>query len=276
VLSFTALIAAIAGAVLGLLRIERTRRGLATPYRGWHAWHHVLGLTCAPFVLTWIFSGWLSMDSGLLFSTGRLTGAEAVALASAPAWESLPDGEPQGVSAQAREQAREIEWFSFNAKLYRRVRTGLDAQDLSSGELASGLPPPRAYLTTAEVEGLARHLPYECGVAAIDKTTDAYPVAASMPGAPVYRIACGAIWFHVDGASGAILERLDPSRRAYRWLYGALHTLEIPALATRPVLRGTLVVGLCACGLVFSLTGCVIGWRRLRASLGATTSPPAW
>jgi hypothetical protein len=48
-------------------------------------------------------------------------------------------------------------------------------------------------------------------------------------------------------------------------LYGTLHALNFPALAARPALRSALIIGLCACGLVFSLTGCVIAWRRLRA-----------
>jgi hypothetical protein len=33
-----------------------------------------------------------------------------------------------------------------------------------------------------------------------------------------------------------------------------------------PRLRDVLIVGLCALGLVFSVTGIVVGWRRLRAT----------
>jgi hypothetical protein len=33
-----------------------------------------------------------------------------------------------------------------------------------------------------------------------------------------------------------------------------------------PQARHALVVGLCALGLIFSVTGIVIGWRRLRLS----------
>ena len=40
----------------------------------------------------------------------------------------------------------------------------------------------------------------------------------TMPGAPVYRLVCGDVWYHIDGASGAALEKLDSSRRAYRWV----------------------------------------------------------
>ena len=95
---------------------------------------------------------------------------------------------------------------------------------------------------------------------------DHYPSAAIMPAAPVFRVVCGADWFDIDGASGALLEKLDPSRRAYRWLFGALHTLNFPVLMARPMLRTFIIVLLCGCGFAFSLTGVVLAWRRLRSS----------
>src|SRR5882757_3663320 len=61
-LSLAASIAALLGAVLGLARIKRRGGLLGSPYRGWHALHHIIGLVAAVFLLTWIFSGWLSMD----------------------------------------------------------------------------------------------------------------------------------------------------------------------------------------------------------------------
>jgi hypothetical protein len=64
-----------------------------------------------------------------------------------------------------------------------------------------------------------------------------------------------------------VLQRLDPSRRAYRWFYSALHTFDFPVLLAHPRLRDVLIVGLCTLGLVFSITGIVIGWRRLRLFL---------
>ena len=61
---------------------------------------------------------------------------------------------------------------------------------------------------------------------------------------------------------------------APRKLYGALHALDFPALTARPAWRSALVVGLCGGSLAFSLTGCVIAWRRLRAWIAtALTSP---
>jgi hypothetical protein len=43
-----------------------TRLGTGPAYRGLQRWHHIGGVILAPFVLSWIFSGFLSMDEGLL------------------------------------------------------------------------------------------------------------------------------------------------------------------------------------------------------------------
>lgn len=260
-LSLIALVAAVTGSVLGIIRMKIARGRIVSPFRGWHWWHHILGLACMTFVLTWIFSGWLSMDHGRLFSTGKLTAAEAAAVAGAPEWETLPAREAQPVSARARE----VEWFVFDQKFYRRERTGLDAQALFSSAPGMGVSvSPRAFLNPQEVAAYVNRLAPGCKNPVPVAPDDNYAMTASLPSAPVYRSICGDVWFHIDGASGALLERLDPSRRAYRWFYSALHTLDIPAFAARPNLRSALIVILCGGGLIFSLTGIVIGWRRLR------------
>jgi hypothetical protein len=125
------------------------------------------------------------------------------------------------------------------------------------------------FLSAREVEGLAARLATGCGPPAVLARNDDYPAQSVVPGAPLYRVRCGGLWFDIDGADGHVLQRLDASRRAYRWFYSALHTLDFPVLMAHPLLRDVLVVGLCALGLVFSLTGIVIGWRRLRSTLAA-------
>jgi uncharacterized iron-regulated membrane protein len=255
-LSLVALIAACSGAVIGMLRIRLARRRLLSPYEGWQAWHHWLGLSCMAFLLTWIFSGWLSLDDGRLFSNGKPAAAESLAFASPDAWQKVP---ARGINSLAR-PVREIEWFGFDGRIYTRVRFEEAAQQLS----APGDSAARHYLLPEEVTAAARRLAPGCRPAAAVPPADDYPYSSVIPGAPVYRSICGEAWFHVDAATGAMLEKLDPSRRAYRWLYGALHNLDFPALAARPLLRTGLVVTLCAAGLAFSFTGVVIGWRRLR------------
>jgi hypothetical protein len=260
-LSLLALIGAAIGAVVGVLRVGIERSRPVSPYGGWQALHHWLGLGCALFVLTWIFSGWLSMDDGLLFSTGRADAVDTMAIVGTPAWDALPPGEIQRLSAADRE----VEWFAFAGKIYRRERVDIDRQHLFLAGGDDGANIARAFLQADQVDAVAGRMPHPCDAAFVPGPDDAYAVAASVPGAPVFRIVCGADWYDIDGASGALLEKLDPSRRAYRWLFAGLHTLDIPPLTRRPMLRAALIIGLCAAGFVFSLTGVVIAWRRLRS-----------
>jgi uncharacterized iron-regulated membrane protein len=264
-LSLVALIAAISGSILGILGVKIAQWRIVSPYSGWQKWHHVLGLACMTFVLSWIFSGWLSMDHGRLFSTGKLSAAETAAIAGTPAWETLPTHGARSISAHAKE----VEWFVFNRKFYRRDRTGLDTQLLLDSGIY-GSSPRREFLEPREISAFVKRLASGCNAPVIVNADDNYPTVAPMPNAPVYRSVCGSVWFHIDGASGAILERLDPSRRAYRWFYSALHTMDFPILSARPTLRRVLIVILCGFGFVFSLTGVVIGWRRLRLHVSAS------
>ncbi len=261
-LSLSALIGASAGAVIGTLRFGAAGSRFGSPYRGWQALHHWLGLGCMLFVLTWIFSGWLSMDDGLLFSTGKPTASEIAAVGGAPDWGLLADDALRPIGPQTIE----AEWFAFNGQIYRRERNALGVQNMAlATPLAGAALPAQEFLSSAEMDALAGRLGRKCDRAFVPDSDDSYTSRSVMPDAPVFRLVCGADWFHVDSSNGALLEKLDSSRRAYRWLFTALHTLDFHVLMVRPALRTTLIVVLCACGFVFSMTGIVIAWRRLLA-----------
>lgn len=260
IVSLVALLAAVLGAVLGIIRIRIRGRRISSPYHGWHALHHIIGLVSTVFVLTWIFSGWLSMDHGRLFSRGQLTSAEAAVANAVPDWGTAPSIDRRPLSPPVLE----VEWFAFNGSVFRRDRTGLNSQTLTkAGEPSRNRQ--MAFLDEQDVLSLTTRLAGGCGVASVVADNDDYPAQSIVPGAPVYRSRCGDLWFDIDGADGSVLQRLDASRRAYRWVYSALHTLDFPVLMAHPRLRDVLIVGLCALGLVFSVTGIAIGWRRLQA-----------
>ncbi|HEU5275229.1 MAG TPA: PepSY domain-containing protein [Xanthobacteraceae bacterium] len=270
--SLAATIAALAGSVLGIVQISRQAGGLAAAYRGWHCWHHLGGLVCMVFVLAWTLSGWLSMDDGRLFPGAQLTSAEAAVLTEAHA----PAAWPRLDARRSAGSIREIEWFWWDGTLYERDRLAFDRQRVGpAGSVADAVTSRFGVLTANDMALLARRLGPRCAISVVDARADAYAAPASMPDAPVYRLACDDVWFHIDGASGALIERVDPSRRAYRWLWRALHTWDVPALIAHPALRTALIVGLCGCGLAFSLTGCVIGWRRLCVTLSGSKDRPA-
>lgn len=262
-LSLVALVAALLGAVLGVARVRRRAGRLVSPYRGWHALHHVLGLATTMFVLSWIFSGWLSMDHGRLFSRGQLTPAEAAMVDAVPDWSRASSlARPPLASA-----AREVEWFAFDGTLHRRERIGLDRQILISA--TDGTDGRSGVLSVNEIGALMNRLAVGCGMPTVLADDDAYPGRSSLPGAPVLRTRCGELWFDVDGADGRVLQRWNASRRAYRWMYSALHTLDVPVILASPRLQDVVIVGLCTLGLMFSITGIVIGWRRVRVSRSA-------
>jgi PepSY-associated TM region len=260
-LSLATLVGAGAGVLIGMLRLGGKGSRFSSPYQGWQRWHHWLGLCCALFILTWIFSGWLSMDSGTLFSSGKPTEADVAAVAGLPDWTTVPQNELQ----QLDPQTVEAEWFAFDGRIYRRERKVFGIQRLFVAG-PGAVSPQRAFLDAAEVNAVADRLAPACAATAIVDGSDSYGPASAVPDAPVYRLICGNDWFHIDGASGAVLEKLDTSRRVYRWLFGALHRLDFPLLSARPALRTALIVVLCGLGFVFSLTAVVIAWHRLLAS----------
>jgi hypothetical protein len=252
-------IGAALGACVGILRIKVRGSSPVSPYAGVHAWHHWLGLGCMLFVMTWIFSGWLSMDDGMLFSTDRPSDPEMAALAGAPDWNSLARDEVQHLDPQTIE----AEWFAFGDHIYRRQIYASGDQRLAVAEAsAQRAIRARAFLDGDAIDAAARQLAPACAPAVL--VNDIYATAPNRSEARVLRVICGDVWFDIDAANGAIRDRLDRSQRAYRALFGALHQLDFPVLAGRPALRTCLVIALCAFGFVFSLTGVVIGWRRIR------------
>jgi hypothetical protein len=183
-----------------------------------------------------------------------------------PDWQRLPLDELRHVSAKAHE----IEWFAFNGHIYRRELFGpenqiLVSQILVSSDGAAAATVRRAYLRPDEIDLALRHLSERCDPSFAIDDDDAYAAISTMPHAPVFRAVCGDDWFHIDGSNGVVIEQLDRSRRAYRCLYTGLHTMSFPVLTAHPLLRTVLVVFLCGCGFVFSVTGIVLSQRRLRS-----------
>ena len=72
---------------------------------------------------------------------------------------------------------------------------------------------------------------------------------------------------YVDSVDGRIVTVMDNSRAAYAWIYYALHTFNFPGLTTHPLLRYIVVMIPLLLGFLFSLTGVVIGYRRIAKSL---------
>jgi hypothetical protein len=76
-------------------------------------------------------------------------------------------------------------------------------------------------------------------------------------------------WFHIDPATGDVLERLDASRRWQRVLFNALHSLDFPMLLAHRPVWDFVVIALSMLGLTLSVTAVGVAWlwaKRLRGT----------
>jgi len=267
-LSLVAMLVAIAGIVLGVIRTLaalRQRKPSLTFFRlKWMRWHHLIGLFAAIFVLGWIVSGWLSMDHGRLFSRGTASAAQLEHYAGRPFTAGLTMIDPDAL--RAIDDAREIHFTVVGGSPFI---TAWDAQGTARRYAGSG-----AILNDEAFARLAMH-----GVAAAWPGAPP-PAPAAIAGTDFYALAEGwpasALRFNdpsghrpdiaIDGADGHILTVMNGSRKAYAWVYYGLHSFNVPGLAEHQLLRDIAVLVPLFLGFVFSITGVVLGYQRLRKS----------
>ncbi len=276
-LALAALASATAGTFLGIYRTYQRvalRRPGWSPFRGWLRWHHGLGLAAALFVLMWIFSGWLSMDHGRLFSRGVPDARSVSVYAGQPLQAALRGIPPTALSDLAG--STEI---AFSVVGGRPVAVGRNASasrvkvldEPVSGDLADTLAPELIARAAARAWPLAADRQPPSPSAALYRAADAIPAnslrfdLAHPKGAAIY----------IDAETGRPLVLLDSSRKAYAWAYLALHTTRFPGLVERPVLRRCLQMVTLLLGLAFTLTGVVVGTKRLLASMPKTNARKA-
>jgi len=259
----------LAGVWLGVSRSNkqlRGRRPSISPFRGLLRWHHILGLTAGVFVACWITSGWLSMDHGRLFSDGSATNQEL----SAYAGPAAGSGPLRAADLQRLTSATTITFQRVGGEAVAGAVGPHGPRVLvaePSGPAISDRVPVRLLEAALHAAWPARRLkelvaisPDEPYAKAEGLTSDAR--LAAFAGDPSLRV-------YVDGVSGKILVVMDPSREAYAWVYYMLHTYNFPGLSSRPVLRIVILLVPLTLGFAFSVTGVLVGIRRLRMTTAA-------
>lgn len=271
VLSSLGVIVAVTGTITGTLRLRLRRlyRGNRhTPYRGLMRWHHILGLTGAVFVFTWIFSGLMSMNPFDIFPR---------------------KSPPAGVMAEYR--GGELNAVAFNLQADRAVRrSGLDAVKEIEWQLVAGQPylvlresanrsrtmkaadnsSPERFVASRDVRAALQAGPGDYQLQWLHRQDAYYYSHHDHRRLPIIRAVFNdprQTWFHVDPHSGAVIERSTFANRVQRWLFNGLHSLDFGFLIRNRPLWDGVVIGLSLLGLALSLTSVVIGWRRLRRGL---------
>lgn len=256
-LSGASCLAVLLGLVLAILQ-NRAR------YVGWMRWHYWLGVVFGAITLTWIFSGFLSMQPGHWAATDALAPAVAEALSGAPIDLSQFSPLDAGASIFSRQWVRELEFSRIQGTpVY--VARGADR----SGVIAS--TQRHASVGPVSVESVVRRITVSRLPAITDtsllSTYDAYyrDRDGVLP-LPVLRVRFAdpdRTWVYIDLQRSRMVAAFSARARMERWLYHGLHSLDFPFLYDKRPLWDAVVIGFCAGGALLSATAIVIGFRRL-------------
>jgi uncharacterized iron-regulated membrane protein len=280
VLSAVGTVSAVTGGFAGIWRWRfagRYKSGAKTPYREFQMrWHHITGLVFGVLLITWIFSGLMSMNPlGIFDPKGErpnqvayrqgVPGAVRPGLTTAQALTRLH---------QDRFSPSEIEWRVLAGKPYLLARSASGSTRLITGDAGS-----LAVLDRWPSDQLASHGArlMKAPVASV-QTLDGYDAfyyqrqAASMYGAaerrlPVLRLDfsdAGQTAVYLDPYSGDVALSVDRSQRVGRWLFNFLHSWDLPSFLHGARTRDAILILLSLGALAITVTGTVIGYRRLK------------
>lgn len=264
--SGVALALALSGIVLGIQRLRLKRRyagGRRSPYRGWKAWHHWLGLAAGALTLTWLFSGWLSVTPFGLFSSPGLSAREKLAFAGGPL-DRADLALPIAPVIDTHRGVLELEWRRVDGRLYFSMLTR-SQRSLADAHTGADVPvlPAQALRHAVQAMRPASRLQAEM----LAQGDDYYYSHHQRVDFPVLRARFDGpeqATVYVDARSGELAAYVDRNSRWNRWLFNALHQFDFShTMRSRPFWDIT-VAGLCLLGAMLAVTGVVLGWRRLR------------
>ena len=288
------IVAVLTGAAVGVMRWrfrEPYRTGRRSPYpQPMMRWHHVSGLLFALIALTWVFSGLMSMNPLRMFSAGSAPQWNAAALTGGP----LTPDEAQTLAAPAAllaapalagQSVRELRWHRALGRTWATAHTPATPDTPGLPLLDARLAAPAA-LPAADLHAAARALlPAPAQVQELREYDFYYYRRAdhTMTGGsgdrplPVLRVMFddpNATWLHLNPHTGQALEQSDRLRRASRWLFTLLHSWDWPPLLALRPLWDALMLALSLGGVALSLTGVVIGVRRLALKAAPARKAP--
>ena len=263
-LSLTGIFLTVIGLYLGLRQFGRGRNGAISPYGGWWKWHHYSGLFFGILILTWVSSGFLSMNP----------------------WGALEADSSRDEVYALRGSG--VEWSEI-----RRITDQLSRSQLAGGQVRLDIVPlgGRAYVTSYDRDGVAVRLdPFTLGPAPMgpdewnkipdllspgtgviaaglieDEDSYFYSHHNDEKSLPAYRLILDneeQTRYYLNATNGDLLLKIDQGRRWYRWLFSALHRGDLAFLRTRPL--WDIVMLLLLLGVTSGcVTGAYMGFRRL-------------
>ena len=256
-LSLFATVCALLGLYLGIrhwLKIRSSSSSIISPFRGLMKWHHIMGLFGGLIIISWIFSGWLSMDHGRIFSTPSPTLEQVRALNGGLFGEVSSTISISDLAKYTRAKELTLHAFGGEPLLVARDEKGIiDAPVLKPSNVVEVVSEAFPEVSVRNWSVVPKN----------DTYTDLREGSLPLGSIRVELSDHNQTWIHIDNRSGEILSVIDRSRRVYRWLYNGLHSFDIPGLADSGPFRSILMLVLLLAGFVASLTGVVLGIKRI-------------
>ncbi|GJE81988.1 PepSY domain-containing protein [Methylorubrum thiocyanatum] len=255
-------VGAVTGMAVGVMRVRLRRRyarGSVTPYRGWMAWHHLGGLVAGTTLVTFVASGWVSMNPNRWFPPRE---PDRAALARYEGrYGSRPPLDPAALMASCP-QATEARFARFDGEA--QILLGCDGGPTGAC-CGTSAAPSRQRIETAAARLLPDHpAPTVDLLTSEDLYWYSHHRERKLPVLRVRFTDPARTWFHIDPSTGEMLDRMDRSNRAYRWLFNAPHSFDFALLTRYRPAWDALVLLLSLGGLLVAVSGTVVAWRRLR------------
>jgi len=272
-------VAVATGFVVGLFRVRRSthlERFIEIHQgKGSMRLHLWMGAGFGWVTGTWILSGFLSMNAWNLFHEGTISQAERELYQAGPLrlgpWRPVAGSVTTKDYELVQVNGRSL-WISLGVGVGGMPRT--EVFDLETGgDLASRGAKVR-FEQREILEGAARLMrglnPERISLL---KAGDAYHYqrheTATLFRPEVIRLEytdSHRTTIYVDSVTGGLIRRHTRVSRLYRWLYHGLHSFDFAPLWPRRPLWDTVMLSLLSGGLGLSLTGVVLGVKRIRKS----------
>lgn len=270
VLSAIGILMTVAGIYVGIhayLKTRRMRGKWLSPYRKkWYYWHHVTGLLFGIFVLTWIFSGMMSLadtPDWLAKEHKKYPVRETVAGGAMP-FEDYPLDYRKALDAYLG-NVSEVKWSCFREIPVYEVLVGKKRKVID----ASGAVACELSLTSGEVQEAVQaiHPGEEVAVPELLTHYDTYYLdREKMLNLPVWKVKVeneDRTCYYINPKTGQIRE-YNTRGRWHFWMYPGLHSLKFQWLVEHPVVWSVVMWMLLLGGTAVSVTGVVLGCRYLR------------
>jgi PepSY-associated TM region len=254
-----ATISALIGLILGIIQYRKKRPHI--PYAGLLRWHYITGVIFGIFTLTWVFSGFLSMEPWFWASDGGL--GEGVG-------HSLQGGQLDltkfPVAVPSISNVKEVEYLTIQGAPYYRLQTTEPKPILVS---ATSLQVRSDLFSTESL--LSRIMAVNPEAKVLETTLledyDSYYYSFGRKAPlPVLRIKFDdpdSTWLYVDPKMSALVGRAHRRERLQRWIYHGFHSLDFSFWYYSRPLWDIVMVGLSGGGILLSSIGVVIAWKRV-------------